>query len=38
VLDRYGDRLQAMLRAHEDHYYALLQQHFSRHLQPFTGE
>ncbi len=38
VLDRYGDRLHAVLRAHEDRYYALLQQHFSRHLRPFTGE
>ncbi len=35
VLDRYGDRLHALLRAHEDHYYALLKQHFARHLEPF---
>jgi hypothetical protein len=36
VLDHYGDRLHALLRAHEDNYYTLLQQHFARHLEPFT--
>jgi hypothetical protein len=36
VLDHYGDRLHALLRAHEDDYYTLLQQHFARHLEPFT--
>jgi hypothetical protein len=35
VLDHYGDRLHALLRAHEDHYYGLLRQHFARHLEPF---
>jgi hypothetical protein len=36
VLDHYGERLHALLRAHEDHYYALLRRHFTRHLEPFT--
>ena len=35
VLAQYGDRLHALLRAHEDRYYALLRQHFARHLEPF---
>jgi hypothetical protein len=37
VLAQYGNRLQAVLRAHEDRYYALLRQHFARHLAPFTS-
>jgi tagaturonate epimerase len=36
VLDHYGERLHALLRAHEDQYYTLLRQHFARHLEPFT--
>ncbi|RME63097.1 MAG: hypothetical protein D6790_05290, partial [Caldilineae bacterium] len=36
VLDRYGDRLQAMLRAHEDEYQAALKAHFDRHLAPLN--
>jgi hypothetical protein len=36
VLDHYGDRLHTLLRAHENDYYTLLQQHFARHLEPFT--
>lgn len=35
VLDTFGDRLQAVLRAQEDRYHALLREHFARHLQPF---
>jgi hypothetical protein len=36
VLDRFGDRLLATLREHEEVYYALLESHFKRHLSPFT--
>jgi hypothetical protein len=35
VLVKYGDALHAMLNSHEDEYYALLKQHFARHLDPF---
>lgn len=35
VLDQYGDRLHAMLRAHEERYDTRLEQHFARHLAPF---
>jgi hypothetical protein len=36
VLDRYGDRLLAVLDAHEEAHYAALETHFARHLAPFT--
>jgi hypothetical protein len=36
VLDQYGQRLHAMLACSEDRYYALLERHFARHLEPFT--
>ena len=35
ILAHYGERLHALLRAHEDHYYALLRAHFARHLEAF---
>lgn len=35
VLDRYADRLLATLDAHEEAYYAALESHFLRHLEPF---
>lgn len=38
VLDTFGARLQAILRAHEDRYYALLRGHFARHLDPFSAQ
>ena len=37
VLNRFGDRLLAALRKHEEVYYALLESHFKRHLSPFAG-
>jgi hypothetical protein len=37
VLDRFGTELLSALQAHEEVYYNLLQSHFERHLQPFTG-
>jgi tagaturonate epimerase len=36
VLDRYGDRLHAMLRQYEDDYQAALKKHFDRHIQPLA--
>jgi hypothetical protein len=36
VLDRFGDRLQETLDAHEEAYYAELEAHFQRHLAPFV--
>ena len=36
VLDRFGDRLLATLREHEEVYCALLESHFRRHLLPFV--
>ena len=35
VLDRYADRLLETLDAHEEAYYAALESHFLRHLEPF---
>ncbi|NJL57123.1 hypothetical protein HC928_19750 [bacterium] len=35
VLDRYGERLHAFLRAHEASYHAYLKTHFDRHLVAF---
>jgi hypothetical protein len=37
VLDRFGGRLMAALRAHEEVYHAMLEAHFERHLAPFAG-
>jgi tagaturonate epimerase len=34
VLDTFGSELYAVLRAHEDEYYAVLEQHFRKHLLP----
>ena len=36
VLDRFGERLRATLRAHEDAHYEMLDVHFRRHLSPFV--
>ena len=36
ALDRFGERLLAVLRGHEDVYHALLAVHFRRHLAPFV--
>ena len=36
ALDRFGERLLAVLRGHEDVYHALLAAHFERHLAPFV--
>jgi len=36
VLDRFGERLLAVLDAHEEAHYAALESHFNRHLSPFT--
>jgi hypothetical protein len=36
VLDRYGERLLATLREHEEVHYAMLDLHFRRHLSPFA--
>ena len=36
VLDRFGDRLLAALRAHEEIYYTMLESHFERHLSSFA--
>jgi len=38
ALDRFGDRLLALLRQHEEAYYALLEAHFRRHLLPFVEQ
>lgn len=35
VLDHYGERLRAVLRAREERYHDLLARHFARHLEPF---
>jgi hypothetical protein len=35
VLDRFGERLQATLREHEEVYYRLLEGHFAKHLAAF---
>ncbi len=37
VLDAYGDRLKAVLDAHEEAHYAALRAHFIRHLMPFAA-
>ena len=37
VLDRFGDRLLATLREHEETYHTLLEYHFDLHLSPFMG-
>ncbi len=37
VLDRFGERLLAMLAAHEQVYAAMLETHFERHLSPLVG-
>jgi hypothetical protein len=37
VLDRFGERLLATLRVHEEVYYAMLEAHFQRHLSPFIA-
>ncbi len=37
VLDRFGDRLLAALRKHEEVYSTLLASHFERHLSPFVA-
>ncbi|MBU0512835.1 MAG: tagaturonate epimerase family protein [Chloroflexi bacterium] len=37
MLDRFGDRLLATLREHEDVHYTLLEAHFERHLLPFAN-
>jgi hypothetical protein len=36
VLDRFGERLLATLKEHEEVYYTLLEAHFQRHLLSFT--
>ena len=36
VLDRFGDRLLATLREHEETYHTLLEFHFDLHLSPFA--
>jgi hypothetical protein len=36
VLDRFGERLRAALRAHEEAHYATLAAHLARHLSPFS--
>jgi hypothetical protein len=38
VLDRFGGRLLAALREHEETYYTLLDSHFRRHLSPFSSD
>lgn len=37
VLARFGAKLLAALRAHEEAYHAALERHFCRHLEPFAG-
>jgi hypothetical protein len=37
VLDRFGKKLLAALREHEEVYYDMLDVHFRRHLASFTG-
>ncbi len=37
VLERFGERLRAVLCMHEETYYAALEAHLSRHLAPFLG-
>jgi len=36
ALDRFGDRLLAALRGHEEIYYTMLESHFKRHLSSFV--
>jgi hypothetical protein len=36
AMDRFGERLLAVLRDHEEIYYTLLEAHFRRHLTPFV--
>jgi len=36
ALDRFGERLRAALRAHEEAHYATLAAHLARHLSPFS--
>jgi hypothetical protein len=36
VLDRFGERLLATLREHEEAHYSVLDAHFRRHLSPFV--
>jgi hypothetical protein len=38
VLDRYGERLLAVVDEHEEAYYAALERHFERHLAPFVRQ
>lgn len=35
LLDRYGGRVVAVLRAHRETYETTVQRHFERHLEPF---
>jgi len=37
ALDEYGDRLKAVLDAHEEEHYAALEKHFIKHLEPFVA-
>lgn len=37
VLDHFRERLLAILQDHEEVYYAMLETHFRRHLQPISG-
>lgn len=37
LLDRYGERILAPLRAHRESYEATVQRHFERHLAPFQA-
>jgi tagaturonate epimerase len=36
LLDQFGAELKALLRIHEEQYYATLQAHFMKHLIPFV--
>ncbi len=38
ILDTYGERLKAVLDAHEEAHYDALEEHFIRHLGPFSEE
>jgi hypothetical protein len=37
VMDRFGEKLLAMLDRHEEVHWAMLESHFERHLSPFAG-
>jgi hypothetical protein len=37
ALERFGDRLKAVLDAHEEAHYAAIEAHFARHLKPFKA-